>query len=156
MRLRKSFSAASFSAARFSATRRSSRPSTRAPGTRPPQTVRIDGANMALHLAVDRDHDLVEMPLVAELRGAPTDLAGAGPAECLSPTPHGVVPDSWLTMIPRAASRSSTIHRLSGKRKYSQTACSRTSAGNLSPRSMDVALVNIAFKEPMFVDPSST
>ena len=34
------------------------------------EAVSIDGANMALHLAVDRDHDLVEMPLVAELRRA--------------------------------------------------------------------------------------
>jgi hypothetical protein len=44
------------------------------------EAVSIDGANMALHLAVDRDHDLVEMPLVTELRRAPTDLAGADPA----------------------------------------------------------------------------
>jgi hypothetical protein len=53
-------------------------------------------------LAVDRDHDLVEMPLVAELRRTPTDLAGAGPAECLRTAPYGFVPDSWLTTIPRA------------------------------------------------------
>jgi hypothetical protein len=96
------------------------------------------------------------MPLVAELRRAPTDFAGAGPSERLSPAPHGFVPDSWLTMIPRAASRSSTIRRLSGKRKLSQTACWMTSAGNRSPRSMDVALVIIALEEPMFVDTSST
>jgi hypothetical protein len=99
---------------------------------------------MALHLAVDRDHDRIEMPLVAELRRAPTDLAGAGPGERLRTAPHGVVADSWLTTIPRAASRSSTIRRLSGKRIESQTACSMTSAGNRSPRSMDVALVIIA------------
>jgi hypothetical protein len=81
------------------------------------EAVSIDGANMALHLAVDRDHDLVEMPLVAELRRTPTDLVGVDPAERLRPAPHGFVPDSWLTMIPRAARRSSTIRRLSGKQK---------------------------------------
>jgi len=59
-------------------------------------------------------------------------------------------------MIPRAASRSSTIRRLSGKRIKSQTACSMKSAGNRSPRSMDVALVIIALEEPMFVDTSAT
>jgi len=48
---------------------------------------------MALSLAVDRDHDLVEMPRVAELRRAPTDLAGAGPAEGLCPAPHGLIAD---------------------------------------------------------------
>jgi hypothetical protein len=31
-----------------------------APGTRPPQAVSIDGTNMALHLAVDRDHDQID------------------------------------------------------------------------------------------------
>jgi hypothetical protein len=101
---------------------------------------------MALPLAVDRDHDLVEMLLVAELRGAPTDLAGADPAECLSPTRHGFVPDSWLTMITRAASRSSTIHRLSGKWTESQTACWMISAGNRSPQSMDFDVVIIALR----------
>jgi putative transposase len=74
----------------------------------------------------------------------------------LRPARHGFVPDSWLTTIPRAASRSSTIRRLSGKRLESQTACSMTSAGNRSPRSMDVALVIIALEEPMFVDTSIT
>jgi hypothetical protein len=48
---------------------------------------------MALRLAVDRYHDLIEMPLVAELRGAPTDLAGVDPSECLSPAPHGFIVD---------------------------------------------------------------
>jgi len=41
---------------------------------------------------------------------------------------------SWLTTMPLAASRSSTIRRLSGNRKYSQTARSMTSAGNRRPR----------------------
>jgi len=36
---------------------------------------------------------------------------------------------SWLTMMPRAASSSSTMRRLRGKRKYSQTAWLMTSAG---------------------------
>ena len=44
-------------------------------------------------LAVDRDHDLVEMPLVAELRRAPTDLAGVDLSEFLRPAPHGFMAD---------------------------------------------------------------
>ena len=57
------------------------------------KAVRIDGANMARPLAVDRDHDLVERPRVAELRGSPTGLAGAGLSERLRPAPHGLVAD---------------------------------------------------------------
>ena len=57
------------------------------------EAVSIDGANMALHLAVDRDHDRAAMPLVAELRGSPTDLVGAGPAECLRRASHGLMAD---------------------------------------------------------------
>jgi hypothetical protein len=85
---------------------------------------------MALLLAVDRDHDRAAMPLVAELRRTPTALPGAGPAERLSPTPHGVVSGSWLTTILRAASRSSTILRPSGKWTESQKACSMTPAND--------------------------
>jgi hypothetical protein len=95
---------------------------------------------MALHLAVDRDHDRAAMPLVAELKRAPTDLAGAGPSERLSPAPYGVVAGSWLTTIPRTASRSSTIRRLGGQRTQSQTACSMTSANDL--RREPVAAIN--------------
>jgi hypothetical protein len=43
------------------------------------EAVSIDGAPEPMLLSVDRDHDLVEMPLVAELRRAPTDLAGVDP-----------------------------------------------------------------------------
>jgi hypothetical protein len=48
---------------------------------------------MALLLAVGRDHDRAAMPLVAELRRAPTDLAGCDPAERLGPAPHGFIVD---------------------------------------------------------------
>jgi hypothetical protein len=107
---------------------------------------------MALHLAVDRDHDRAAMPPVAELKRAPTALAGAGPAEFLSPAPHGFVAGSWLTTIPRTASRSSTIRSLGGQRTQSQTACWMISAGNRSPRSMDFDVVIIALEEPTFVE----
>ena len=40
---------------------------------------------------------------------------------------------SWLTTMPRAASISSTMRRLSGNRKYSQTAWLITSAGKRYP-----------------------
>jgi hypothetical protein len=48
---------------------------------------------MALLLAVYRAHDRIEMPLVAELRGAPTDLAGINLSESLCSAPHGFVAD---------------------------------------------------------------
>jgi hypothetical protein len=57
------------------------------------EAVSIDGAPEPMLLAVDRDHDLVEMPLVAELRRAPTDLAGVYPSERLRPVPHGFMAD---------------------------------------------------------------
>ena len=57
------------------------------------EAVRIDSANMALRLAVDRDHDLAEMLLVAELRRAPPDLVGVGSSERLRPAPHSFVTD---------------------------------------------------------------
>lgn len=57
------------------------------------EAVSIDGAPQPMLLAVDRDHDLVEMPLVAELRRAPTDLAGVDPSEFLRPAPHGFMAD---------------------------------------------------------------
>jgi hypothetical protein len=56
-----------------------------------------------------------------------------------------------MTVVP-----DETIRRLSGKRKLSQTACSMTSAGNRSPRSMDFDVVIIALEEPTFVDTSTT
>jgi FtsP/CotA-like multicopper oxidase with cupredoxin domain len=40
---------------------------------------------------------------------------------------------SWLTMMPRAASNSSTMRSPSGKRKYSHTAWPMISAGNRYP-----------------------
>src|SRR6516162_11324445 len=40
---------------------------------------------------------------------------------------------SWLTMMPRAASNSSTMRSPTGKRKYSHTACPMISAGNRYP-----------------------
>jgi len=40
---------------------------------------------------------------------------------------------SWLTMMPRAASNSSTMRSPSGKRKYSHTAWPIISAGNRYP-----------------------
>ena len=57
------------------------------------EAVSIDGAPQPMLLAVDRDHDRAAMPPVAELRGSPTDLAGAGPAEFLRPAPHGLIAD---------------------------------------------------------------
>jgi hypothetical protein len=77
-------------------------------------------------LTRDDDHNLVEMSLVARCWKTPAIwLAKLWPnfsAHCW------IV--SWLTKIPRSASISSTIRRLSGKRKYNQTAWLITSARN--------------------------
>ena len=75
------------------------------------------------------EHDLVEMPFVARSRKAAADLVGKLLAELERPLPHRFV----ATMIPRAASNSSTIRSPSGKRKYSRTAWPMISAGNRYP-----------------------
>jgi hypothetical protein len=71
------------------------------------------------------DDDLIEMPLVPGAGQPPPDPAGELLAELERPLPHV----SWLTTMPRAASISSTMRRLSGKRKCRQTAWLMTSAG---------------------------
>jgi hypothetical protein len=42
------------------------------------EAVSIDGAPQPMHLAIDRDHELVEMPLVANPRGRPARDHGGG------------------------------------------------------------------------------
>jgi len=64
-------------------------------------------------LAGDGDDDLVEVPFVAAARGAPTDAGGDSRPNF---RPHWRIVSS-LTEMPRAANISSTIRRLSGKRK---------------------------------------
>src|SRR5271165_2215654 len=53
----------------------------------------VDGAPKPMLLAVDGDHDFVEMPFVAEPWGATADLVGVDPPEFLRPAPHGFVAD---------------------------------------------------------------
>ena len=55
------------------------------------EAIRVDGAPKPMLLAVDRNHDFIEMPLVAELRRSPTDFVGIDPSEFLRPAPHGLV-----------------------------------------------------------------
>ena len=101
------------------------------------------------------ENDLVEMPLVAELRGSPTDLAGADPAERLCPAPHGFIVDD------DPACRQNVLDHPRAERKADREPDSLLDdvhhgvARNRSPRSMDVALVIIALEEPMFADASS-
>ena len=78
----------------------------------------------------DIDRDLVKVPLVASLRQPPPDPVGELLAELERPHCRTV---SWLTTMPRAASISSTMRRLSGNRKYSQTAWLMISAGKRWP-----------------------
>jgi hypothetical protein len=74
----------------------------------------------------DLEHDLIQMPFVAHPRKAATDLVG----ELLAELARQCRTVSWLTMMPRAASNSSTMRRPSGKRKYTHTAWPMISAGN--------------------------
>ena len=71
------------------------------------------------------ERDLIKMPFVANPGKAATDLVG----EMLTELAHCRTV-SWVTMMPRAASNSSTMRSPSGKRKYSQTAWPMISAGN--------------------------
>jgi hypothetical protein len=59
----------------------------------------------------DLEHDLIQMPFVAHPRKAATDLVG----ELLAELARQCRTVSWLTMMPRAASNSSTMRRPSGK-----------------------------------------
>jgi hypothetical protein len=65
----------------------------------------------------DADDDLIEVPLVATERRSPTDAANSRP----NFRPYCRIV-SCVTEMPRAASISSTMRRLNGSRKYSQTA----------------------------------
>ena len=73
----------------------------------------IDRAPKPMFRTIDWDDDFIEMPFVAKLRRAAADFIGEVPTKFLRPTRTV----SWLTTIPRMASMSSTIRRLSGKRK---------------------------------------
>lgn len=60
----------------------------------------------------------VQMPLVSPSGRASATAVGDLPAEFEPPLPHRLM----AHQMPRAASISSTMRRLSGNRKYSQTA----------------------------------
>ncbi len=57
------------------------------------KAVLIDGAPKPALFAIDGDHDLIETPLVAELRRAPAHFVGEVSAEFLNPAPDGFVAD---------------------------------------------------------------
>jgi hypothetical protein len=85
----------------------------------------VHGAPEPVFNPGDLDHDLIQMPLVSGRRRLTADLIG----EVLAKLERPLHTLSWLTMMPRAASISSTMRRLGGKRKYSHTAWLMTSAG---------------------------
>ena len=94
------------------------------------KAVLIDGAPEPMFLAIDRNDNLVKMPFVAELRRTLADFFGEVASEFLGPTPNRFMTDD-------DAARGQKIfnhRRLSGKRKYSQTAWAITSAGKRWPR----------------------
>src|SRR3954465_5778081 len=76
-------------------------------------------------LAGDFEGDLIEMPLVSSRRQTPPDPVGEVLAELERPLPHRLVADDNAAR----GSISSTMRKLSGKRKYSQTAWLITSGG---------------------------
>jgi hypothetical protein len=99
------------------------------PGSAKPGGGLVDRAPQPVLHAGDRQHDLVQVPLVTGLGSLRRSwLANA----CPDFSAHWRVV-SWLTTMPRAASSSSTIRKLSGRRKRSQTAWLMTSAGKRWP-----------------------
>jgi hypothetical protein len=79
--------------------------------------VLIHGAPEIMLLAGYLEHHLIKMPLVAGPGQPPADNVGELLAELES---HWRIV-SWLTSMPRKASISATIRRLSGNLKYSHT-----------------------------------
>jgi len=53
----------------------------------------VYGAPQPMLLAIDRDDDLVEMPLVAQARSSAADFVGEVPAEFLGPAPNRFMAD---------------------------------------------------------------
>lgn len=95
------------------------------------EAVLVDCAPQPMCLTRDRDDDFIQMPFVAASRRTLADRVSEGLAAFLPPwrtVSHG-------TQIPRAANLSSTIRRLKGNRKYSQTAWLITSGGKRWRRS---------------------
>jgi hypothetical protein len=81
-------------------------------------SVLVNGSSEPIRLASDRDHDLVEMPDVMAARRLAPEAASVHRPEL--PPHHRTV--SQETTMPRSSSISSTSRRLSGNRKYNQTA----------------------------------
>src|SRR5215213_1562254 len=90
------------------------------------EAILVDGPPEPVLRSADHQAHFVEVPLVSRVWQLAADLVSEALAELARPLPHGL---SWLTTMPRAASISSTMRRLSGKRKYSQTAWLMTSPG---------------------------
>ena len=88
-------------------------------------SVLVDGSPEPVLPTCDTDRDLVEVPFVSGGRKTAADLR----ANCWPNFRAHCRTVSWLTSMPRAASISSTIRRLKGKRKYNQTAWLITSTG---------------------------
>ena len=78
----------------------------------------VDGMPEPVFRPGDGENDLVEVPLVATARCAPTDPAGEFLPEFEAPLPDRLV----RTEMPQAASISATLRRLKGNRKYSHSA----------------------------------
>jgi hypothetical protein len=58
------------------------------------KAVLIDGAPKSMLLAVDRNHDLVKMPLVAKPRRTPADFVSDVASEFLGPAPNRFMTDN--------------------------------------------------------------
>src|ERR1700753_2170443 len=74
----------------------------------------VDREPQPVLLAGNFDGNLVEVPLVSSIGQPPPDLVG----EVLAELERPLRTLAWLTMMSRAASISSTMRRLRGKRKY--------------------------------------
>ena len=81
--------------------------------------------------AGDRQHDLIQVPLVSGGGQPAPDLVGKRLPELQRPLAHGFMADGDASRARRdeAASSLSTMRKLSGKRKHSQTAWLMISTG---------------------------
>ena len=72
------------------------------------EAVLIDGSPKPVFLAIDRDNDLIQMPLIAQLRRASADTISEISSKLLAPTPHGFMADDNVTRRQKVFDHSQT------------------------------------------------
>ena len=92
-------------------------------------TVRVDRAPEVVHLAIDFQEHLIEVPSVARLRPPPAELASEIGAELEAPLPYALVSDRDAPL----GQEQFNVPETQAEAWYSQTAWLMTSAGKRYP-----------------------